>query len=97
MRGAVGVEPLLGVHLVGAEDRPHLVVEDLGRGTRQRRQPDVLQAPQVVGQRLAESLGTLGHLERGETMHVDVRRGFLHGPGDVDVVIAVEVGVDAAL
>ena len=30
-------------------------------------------------------------------MHVDVGGGLLHGPGDVDVVVAVEVGVDAAL
>ena len=52
---------------------------------------------QVVGQRLAEALGALGDLERGEAVDVDVGRGVLHRPGDVDVVVAVEVGVDAAL
>ena len=30
-------------------------------------------------------------------MDVDLRGDGLHGPGDVDVVVAVEVGVDAAL
>ena len=30
-------------------------------------------------------------------MHVHVGHRLLHGPGDVDVVVAVEVGVDAAL
>ena len=95
--GAVGLEPLLGVDLVGAEDRPDLVVEDLGRGARQRAQPGVHQAAEVVGQRLAEALGALGDLERGEAVDVDVGRRLLHGPGDVDVVVAVEVRVDAAL
>ena len=33
--GAVGLEPLLGVDLVGAQDGPDLVVEDLGRGAGQ--------------------------------------------------------------
>ena len=33
--GPVGVEPLLGVDLVGAQDGPDLVVENLGGGARQ--------------------------------------------------------------
>ena len=61
------------------------------------RSPASMQAAQVVGQRLAEPLGALGDLERGEAVDVDVGRRLLHGPGDVDVVVAVEVGVDAAL
>ena len=61
------------------------------------RRPGVHEPPQVVGERLAEPLGALGDLERGEPVDVDVRRGVLHRPGDVDVVVAVEVGVDAAL
>ena len=56
-----------------------------------------MQAAQVVGERLAEALGALGDLERGEAVHVHVGRGVLHGPGDVDVVVAVEARVDAAL
>ena len=49
VRGAVRDEPFLGVHLVGADDRAHLVVEDLGRGAGQRGEPRVLQLPEVVG------------------------------------------------
>ena len=44
-----------------------------------------------------EALRTLGDLERGEAVHVDVGRDLLHRPGDVEVVVAVEVGVDPAL
>ena len=91
------LEPLLGVDLVGAEHGPHLVVEDLGRRARQRPQPGVHQPPQVVGERLAQPPGPLGDLERGEAVDVDVGHGLLHRPGDVDVVVAVEAGVDAAL
>ena len=93
----MGLEPLLGVDLVGAEDGPDLVVEDLGGGAGQRAQAGVLEPAQVVGQRLAEALGALGDLERGEAVDVDVGRGLLHRPGDVDVVVAVEARVDAAL
>ena len=91
------LEPLLGVDLVGAQHRADLVVEDLGRGAGQGAQPGVHQPPEVVGERLAEALGALGDLERGEAVDVDVGRGVLHRPGDVDVVVAVEVRVDAAL
>ena len=52
---------------------------------------------QVVAQRHVEPAGAFGHLERGEAVHVDLGRDLLHGPGDVDVVVAVEVGMDAAL
>ena len=74
-----------------------LVVEDLRSGARQRAQPGVHEPAQVVGQGLVEALGPLGDLEGGEAVDVDVGHGVLHGPGDVDVVVAVEVGVDAAL
>ena len=95
--GAVGLEPLVGRDLVGAEDGADVVVEDLGGGARQAAQPGVHEPAQVVGQRLAEALGALGDLEGGEAVDVDVGRGVLHGPGDVDVVVAVEARVDAAL
>ena len=60
-------------------------------------QAGVHEPAQVVGERLAEPLGALGDLEGGEAVDVDVGRRVLHRPGDVDVVVAVEVGVDAAL
>ena len=94
---AVGVEPLVGGDLVGAEDGADVVVEDLGRGARQRLEPGIHEAPEVVGERFVEPLGALGDLECGEAVDVDVGSCFLHRSGDVDVVVAVEVGMDAAL
>ena len=52
---------------------------------------------QVLTEVHAEPAGAFGHLERGEAVDVDVRRDLLHGPRDVEVVVAVEVRVDAAL
>ena len=93
----VGLEPLLGVHLVGADDRPHLVVEDLGGGAGQRREPGVLREREVVAERHAEAAGALGDLERGEPVQVDGGRGRFHRSCHRQVVLAVEVGMDAAL
>ena len=50
------VEPLLGVHLVGAQDRAYFVVEDLGRGAGQRAQSGVHEPHQVLVERLSEPL-----------------------------------------
>ena len=97
VRGAVRVEPLVGVDLVGADDRAHLVVEDLGRGAGQRREPGGLQPHQVLGERHLEPARAFGDFERGEAVDVDVGRDCLHRARDVDVVVAVEVGMDAAL
>ena len=97
VRAAVRFQPLFGVHLVGADQRAHLVVENLRRGSGQRREAGVLQHVQVLGQRHVEPARAFGHLERGEAVHVDLRCDFLHRAGDVDVVVAVEIGVDAAL
>src|SRR5690606_36204140 len=52
---------------------------------------------QVRVERLPEAPRPLGDLEGGEAVHVDLRGRLLHRPGDLDVVVAVEVGVDAAL
>ena len=94
---AVRVEPLVGRDLVGADDGAHLVVEDLRRGAGQRREPGLVEGGEVVGQRHAEAAGALGHLERGERVEVEVGGDLLHRPGHVEVVVAVEVGVDPAL
>jgi hypothetical protein len=53
--GTVGVEPLLGVDLVGAENGADLVVEDLGGGSRQRGEAGVLEPAEVGGEVLAEA------------------------------------------
>src|SRR6266566_8982720 len=65
-------EPLAGLDLVGADYRPDLVVEDLGRGAGQRAEPGRLQLTQEVGERTAEGLGSLPDLERREGVNVDI-------------------------
>ena len=61
------------------------------------REPGVLREHEVLAERHAEPAGAFGDLERGEPVHVDLRRDLLHRPRHVEVVLAVEVGVDAAL
>ena len=63
----------------------------------QRRQPGFLRQREVVAQRHAEPARAFGDLERGEAVHVDARRDLLHRPRHREVVVAVEVGMDAAL
>ena len=83
--------------LSGQRTGADLVVEDLGRGAGQRPQPGVLQPRQVVGQRLAEpSAPSVTSSAVNPWMWMSGHR-VLHRLGDVDVVVAVEVGVDAAL
>ena len=59
--------------------------------------PASLSTRQVVGERHVEPARAFGDLERGEPVHVDRRRDRLHRARDVDVVVAVEVGMDPAL
>ena len=49
MGGALHVEPLFGVDLVGADDGAYLVVEDLGRRSRQGAETGRLQLREEVG------------------------------------------------
>ena len=91
------VEPLVGGDLVGAQHSAHVVVEDLGRRARQRGEAGVLQPMEVRGQVLSQPLRPFGDLERREPVHVHLGHGLLHRTGDVDVVVAVEVRMDAAL
>ena len=91
------LQPLVGGHLVGADDRPDLVVEDLGGGAEQAGQAGRLEPQQVVAERLAEPPGPLVDLQGGEAVDVHARHGLVHGLGHVQVVVAVEAGVDAAL
>ena len=83
--------------LSGTDHRADLVVEDLGRGAGQRRQPGFLREHEVVAQRYSEATRSLGDLERGETMHVDRGRDLFHGTRHGEVVVAVEAGMDTAL
>ena len=97
VRGPMGEQPFLGGDLVGADDRAHLVVEDLRRRSGKRGESGLLQSEQVFVQRHAEPAGALRHLEGREPVHVDRGRDFLDRAGDIDVVVAVEIGMDPAL
>ena len=97
VRRVVHLEPLVGRHLVGADDAPHLVVEHLRGRSRQRGEALVAQPLQVVGERQAERRRALPDLERRERVHVDARHRVLDRPHDREVVVAVERRVDAAL
>ena len=97
VRGAHDLEPLLGAQLVGAEDAPHLVVEDLRGGARQAAEAGVAQQLEVVAQRPALGRGALPDLERGEGVDVQLRQRRADRPHEVEVPGAGEARVDAAL
>ena len=97
MRRAVRLQPLLGVDLVRADQGADVVVEDLGRRAGQRLETGLLQAHQVLGQGHLGPAGPLGHLEGGEAVDVDPLGRRPDGAQHVDVVVAVEVRVDATL
>jgi hypothetical protein len=69
--GPVSLEPLLGADLVRADDRSHLVVQDLGGRPRNGSQAGVAQQNQVFGQGHGRTARPLGHFEGGEAVDVD--------------------------
>ena len=91
------VQPALRRHLVGADDAAHLVVEDLGRGARQRTQARSLELLQKLADRQPERARAVRDLERRERVHVDVGHRFLRGTADAQVGLAGERRMDAAL
>ena len=95
--GFVCVEPFLSRDLVRTDDRADAVVEDLRRCTWERSQTDLHQSAKVVLQRFAEAFGSLCHLERSETVDVNAGCCFGDRTADVDVIVPIEVRVDAAL
>jgi hypothetical protein len=81
--------------LSGQSSLADLVVEDLGRGAGQRLQPGVLQSSEVGREVDLGTSGPFKDLERAEGVDVNLRRTGPHGGHDVDVVVAVELGVNA--
>ena len=74
VRGVVHLEPLVGRHLVGADHRAHLVVEDLRGRARQRAEADVAQPRRGTSlEREPERRRALPDLERRERVHVHAR------------------------
>ena len=97
VRGAVHLEPLVGRDLVRADHRPHLVVEDLGRGAGERSEAEVAQSGEVGLEIEPERRRALPDLERRERVHVHLGNGPLDRRHDARVVVARERRVDAAL
>ena len=91
------LEPLVGVQLVGADDRADLVVQDLGGGPREGAESGVPEPEQVVAKRHVERRRALPDLERRKGVDVDLGHRFLHRAADAQVGLAGVVGVDAAL
>ena len=75
MSDAMNLAPFLCRDLVGTDDRPDLVVEDLGRGSRQRREAGFLQLDRGSPRPDTRRLSPLRNLEGGE--RVDVHLGDL--------------------
>ena len=44
-----------------------------------------------------KTFGSFMDLQRGEAVNMHIRHGFLHCPGDLDVVVAVEARMNTAL
>ena len=86
-------ELILSGQSIGA----NVVVENLGGGAGQRLQPGVLQPCEVRHEVLLGSTRTLEDLERAEGVDVDRGRARAHRGHHVDVVVAVELGMDATL
>ena len=89
--------PLGGRDLVGTEVGSNPVVEDLGRGPRQRAQSGFLEPRQELGDTDPEGLGSLPHLQRRKPVHMHVGHGLLDRLHHRYVEVAGEFGMNTAL
>ena len=87
----------LGRHLVGTDDRAHLVVEDLRRRPGQGAEAEIAQPREVRLEIEPERRRALPDLERRERVHVDPWHRRLDRRHDGRVVLACERRVDPAL
>ena len=76
------------VILSGQMHPAHLVVQDLGRGARQRAEAGALQLGEELAERDPERLRALPDLERREGVDVDLGRRLLHRPADLEIGLA---------
>ena len=93
----VTVKPFGGCDLVGAQLGSNGVVEDFCCGAGQRRQAGFFQAAEICHEVFSEAFRSLGDFKSGEPVHVNRGGGATDGMGDIDVVVAVEVGVNSPL
>jgi hypothetical protein len=90
-------EPFLGVDFVRADNCSDFIVEDFCRGSWQRFEASVLETKEIGIERLLKPTSTLSDLECGEAMNVDIGNRVSDGTGNIDVVVAVEIGMDSTL
>src|SRR5919108_2142113 len=93
----VDAKPLARADLVRADDAADPVVEDLGCGSGKRGEAGDAESLEVVLQAEAEGCCALPDLERRERVDVKVGERTLDRRTDVEVEVAGESGVDAAL
>ena len=90
-------DPFVCADLVRAYQRADFGVEYLGRGAGQGGEARRLQLRQIILQRQAQRMRAMGNFQRGESVDMDVRRGFAHGLQNGEIGVAVIVGMDAPL
>ena len=91
------VEPRLRGELVGRELATHVVIQDLGRRAGQRTQARALELDEKFGDGDSERLCAVTDLERRKGMDVYLRLRLLRGATNVQIRLACERRMDAAL
>ena len=97
VRLTMALEPFFGVHLVGTDDGANLIVKNFCCSARQGSETSVFESLQVLTQRFSVAVCAFGDFQCGEPMHVHIGNSRLHRLGDVDVIVAIKVGVNTAL
>ena len=72
-------------------------MKDFGRSARKGSLSSFTKTRQILRERLLVTLGPLEDFQRSEAVNVHPGNSFMYGSGDVDVVITVEVRMDATL
>ena len=97
VRGLHHAEPLVCVHLVGADHLPHVVIENFSGGAGQAIEPRIDQPRQKLAHRQAQRLRAVGDFQRRERMYVDAGCGAFHRTQDIEIGVAGVRRVNAAL
>src|SRR5277367_2812102 len=97
MRCPGDVEPLGRVHLVGADDGAHLIVQDLGGGARQGAQAGGLELRQKRPDWYSERRRALRDLQWRKGVNVHIRDRGLDGAANAEIGLAGVLWMDTAL
>ena len=96
VRGARGLEPLVAVDLVIADDAAHALVEDLGAAAGQRIHAGVAQALQRFADGDLRALREVADLHHGERLQVHLREALLQAAQHLAVPVERQFGMQAA-